>query len=318
MDQTLKNRTAVRLAPVRGKTNMKDNLFGWITVGLPLLLFVAFSGTAIVIAFITQFCSMEYYDLSSMQWNDFANFTRIFSDGRFGKSLLITLWLMADQVVSLLIALAVSVLLSRKVFGSKIFQILFFVPYICSTVAVSIMFMNIFDVENGIVNSVLVQIFSEGARVSWRSDPAAYTWQLFLADVWRAPGYGIVMYKAAIGAVDPALYEAAKMDGAGGFTQFRKITLPSIAPTTFYLIFAGLIAGIMSFDIAKMFAGNSWTGEAGVDDAGLTSVLYSYIRATTYHDMPGASVISFVLFFISLLLTLVLFKVRQIRSGEAD
>ena len=149
-----------------------------------------------------------------------------------------------------------------------------------------------------------------------KSNPVAYTFQIFIVNVWKAPGYGIVMYKAAMMNVDPGLYEAAELDGAGSFTQFRKITLPAIAPTTFYLLFAGLMAGLMTFDIPKIFVGNSWDGSAGVQDAGLSIVLYSYIRATTYHDIPGASVMSFTLFIICFILSLVVFKVRSKLEGE--
>ena len=293
------------------KARPRDNIFGLVTVLLPLLVFFTLNLSVLIITFITQFCDMDYYNLGTLAWNNFANFKFIFTDARFGKSILIMFWLMTSELVTFVLALVVSVLISQKKPGSKLFQVLFFVPYICSSVAVSLMWMRMFDYENGIINSVLVGLFGEKARVSWRNDPAAYTWQLYIVNLWKAPGYGIVMFKAALGAVDKTLYEAADIDGATKFKQFFSITLPSIAPTSFYLLFSGLIAGIMSFDVPKLFAGDSWTGEAGVKDMGLTPVLYSYIRATTYNDIPTASVISYTLFVITLVGTVALFKVRD-------
>ena len=295
---------------------MRDNIFGIVTVILPLILFFTLNLAVLIITFITQFCDMDYYNLGTMTWNNFANFKFVFTDGRFGKSILIMFWLMTSEGVTFVLALVISVLISQKKPGSKVFQVMFFVPYICSTVAVSLMWRQMFDDEDGIINSILVGIFGEGARVSWRNDPAAYTWQLYIVNLWKAPGYGIVMFKAALGAVDQSLYEAAEIDGATKVKQFFSITLPSIAPTSFYLLFSGLIAGIMSFDVPKLFAGDTWTGEAGINDMGLTPVLYSYIRATTYNDIPTASVISYTLFVITLVLSIVLFKVRDKLTKE--
>ncbi|MDE6398854.1 MAG: sugar ABC transporter permease [Clostridiales bacterium] len=299
------------------KAKTRDNIFGLVTAILPLVVFFTLNLSVLIITFVTQFCNMDYYNLSTLQWNNFANFKAVFTDARFGKSLLIMFWLMTSELVTFVLALVISVLISQKKPGSKLFQVLFFVPYICSSVAVSLMWMRMFDYENGIINSILVRLFGERARVSWRNDPAAFTWQLYIVNLWKAPGYGIVMFKAALGAVDKTLYEAADIDGATKFKQFFSITLPSIAPTSFYLLFSGLIAGIMAFDVPKLFAGESWTGEAGIKDMGLTPVLYSYIRATTYNDIPTASVISYTLFVITVLLTITLFKVRDKMTKEA-
>ena len=305
-----------RTLPRKHKYRKSDNIFGLVTTLIPLVAFLFFSGSVLVIGFISQFTTMEYYDVSSMQWNNFETFKRIFTDSRFGHSIGITLWLLCSEFVSLAISLGVSVLLSKNVKGSKTMQVLYFIPYICSSVAASLIWMRMFDYENGIINSTLTGLFGEGARVPWKSNAAAFTWQIFIVNVWKAPGYGIVMYKAAMMNVDPGLYEAAKLDGAGAFTQFCKITLPAIAPTTFYLLFAGLMAGLMTFDVPRIFVGNSWDGSAGVEDAGLSVVLYSYIRATTYHDIPGASVMSFTLFAVCFILSLILFKVRSKIEGE--
>ena len=179
------------------------------------------------------------------------------------------------------------------------------------------MWMWMFNDSFGIINDLLVRMFGEGARVQWFNDPSVYTWMIFIVTVWQAPGYGIVMYKAALGSVDPALYEAAQMDGANVWTQFYKITLPSIAPTTFYLLMAGVIAGLLSFDIPKLFSPLDWTGEAGPDNMGLTTVLYVYIRGMTYHDMPAASVMSWVMFVITFIASFIMFKMRNRKEREA-
>lgn len=118
--------------PPRKKTKWtKESIVGLIILLIPLVGYLIFSGFPVVISFIIQFADMDRFDLDSLKWNNFANFSAVFTDGRFWHSIGITLWLLATQFVSLFIALVMAALLSRDVKGSKIFQIIYFVPYIC-------------------------------------------------------------------------------------------------------------------------------------------------------------------------------------------
>ena len=118
---------------------------------IPLVGFVVFSGFPLIISLIALFCDVDLYQLGNFTWNSFEGFKVVFSDGYsvptyglnmapyFYKAIGITIWVASTQLVTLLIALAISVLLATAPKGRKIFQILYFVPYICSTVAVSLM-----------------------------------------------------------------------------------------------------------------------------------------------------------------------------------
>ena len=108
-----------------------------------------------------------------------------------------------------------------------------------------------------------------------------------------------------------SLIEAAKIDGAGEWKQFRYITLPGIAPTTFFLLMAGIGAGLTIFDPAKLLAPVAWDGLAGLDDMGLTVSYYIYIRTNTYLDMTKASVMSWALFAVAFSLQLLIYKIRN-------
>lgn len=293
--------------PPKKKKIRMESVYGYIFTLLPLFGYVFFSGFTLVFSFVVMFCSMDNFDMSSLAWNNFENFKLVFTDSRFWHSLKITLWVASAQLVSLSIALIISILLNKKVRGSKIFQILFFVPYICSSVAVSVMWKWMFNTEYGIINSLF------GLSVDWMQDPSVFTWTIFIAIIWQAPGYGIVMYKSALEAVSPSLYEAADLDGANAWHKVFYITLPTIAPTTFYLLMTGVIAGFLSFDIPKMMAGVTWTGTAGVGDMGLTTTLYIYIRGIMWRDMAQASVMSWFMFVIVFSLSFMMFKIRNRR-----
>lgn len=289
----------------------QEAMMAYIFVSIPLIGYLIFSIFPVIISFCMQFTSMTGFDLSTMEWNHFENFKRVFRDPDFYLSIGVTLFLSISQLLSLGVALLMSVMLSNKPFGHKLFQVVYFIPYICSSVAVSLMWMWMFDADTGIINTILEAIGGEGARVEWFQSAAAYPWMIIVATVWHAPGYGIVMYKAALNQVNPSLYEAGDVDGVGVWKKFTHITLPAIAPTTFFLLMNGIIAGLQTFDMAKMFAGDSWLGTSGPENVGLTTVLYIYNTFHDYGELPRASVMSWVLFIIIFGISMINFKLKK-------
>ena len=121
----------------------KTYLFCWIGASIPLLGFLIFSGFPLVISFLAMFSDMARNNIDTMQWNNFANFARLFTDGTVWVALRNTVILACSHFVSLFIAIVVAAFLSQDVKGSRLFQTLFFIPYICSTVAVAVMWNNI-------------------------------------------------------------------------------------------------------------------------------------------------------------------------------
>lgn len=285
----------------------KEGIYGTVFAVLPLVGFVLFSLIPIGITFVTMFTSMNGYRFDTMQWNNFANFAEAFTDARFGKSLAISLYVTLAHMIGLIVALATAAVLSQKLKGAKFFTALFFIPYICSSVAVAIMWRQMFNGSSGIINEIL-KFFGSENGIDWMNNIKAYTPMLIIVIAWQAPGYGIVMYTAALTGVNPTLYEAAKIDGAGRWKQFTAITMPAISPTTFFLLMMGFIAGLQTFDIVRIFTGESWTGAAGPNDMGLTTVLYIYYQGIQFRNMPVASVMSFVLFLIIFAITLINYK----------
>ena len=285
----------------------KEGIYGTVFAVLPLVGFVLFSLIPIAITFVTMFTSMNGYRFETMRWNNFANFAEAFTDARFGKSLAISLYVTLAHMIGLIVALATAAVLSQKLKGAKFFTALFFIPYICSSVAVAIMWRQMFNGSSGIINEIL-KFFGSENGIDWMNNIKAYTPMLIIVIAWQAPGYGIVMYTAALTGVNPTLYEAAKIDGAGRWKQFTAITMPAISPTTFFLLMMGFIAGLQTFDIVRIFTGESWTGAAGPNDMGLTTVLYIYYQGIQFRNMPVASVMSFVLFLIIFAITLINYK----------
>jgi len=210
-----------------------------------------------------------------------------------------------------LLSLLLSALLAQKLPAHKFFKALYFVPYICSSVAISVMWRWVFDQNIGILNDIIIRLTGAEAGPAWFTNAGNFTSMLLTVMVWQAPGYGIVMFSAAFTNINPALYEAAELDGANTFRKFLSVTLPAISPTVFYLLMAGLIAGLQTFDVPQIFAGDSWTGEAGPNDAALSTVLYIYYKGVLFSEMPVASVMSMALFVVIFVIMLINYKLSD-------
>lgn len=305
--QTEQPSSSVALPPEQKKRKFRKSwIMCWIGVAIPLVGFLVFNGYPIIVSLQAMFSSMKFGKLETMKWNNFANFKMMIGDAKLLASIKVTLILACAQFVSLGIALLMAAFLSQNVKGTRVFQTLYFVPYICSTVAISIMWGNIFDL-NGVLNALL------GTHIKWLNNienPSTLTWAIFISIVWQAPGYGIVMYCSAFKAISPSLYEAADLDGANAWHKFRHITLPGIASITFFLILAGITAGLTTFDAAKVLAPMSWDNFAGPEDAGLTIMYYIYNTGVKNAEMGYASILSWMLFVVMMIPSVFLVKKR--------
>lgn len=294
---------------------------------LPMLGFLLFSTAPLVISLVALFCDVTIdWQGIGFAWNGFDGFKMIFTHDFgmgtqfardfsvvFWKSLGITLWLGSTQFVTLLIALGLSVLLAVKLKGSKLFQVLFFVPHICSSVSVAFMWSWMFlGQPEGILNTIF------GTAIRWLYDPKTIPWTIIVATIWQAPAYGIVMFKAALANVDQSQYEAASLDGANSFQKFWYVTIPGIMPTIFYLLIAGIGAGLLMYDMAALIVPDAWGSTiGGTDHMALTLMRLVYYfnehRGTDPVALSAASAISWILFLLVAPVSIWLYSLREKR-----
>jgi len=293
------------------KRKIKWKPFSWVClviVFIPIVAYFIFNGFPVALSFISMFTDMDNNDLTTMEWNGFQNFASVFTDTRFWKSWGVTLILATSQFVTLFIALIIAVLLEQKIKGAKVFQVIYFIPYICSSVAVAIMWMWVFNKDFGIVNAVL------GKKINWLND-TKQPWRLvvcvYVTIVWQAPAYGIVMFKAALKNVNPALYEAASLDGAGAMYKFWHVTLPSIKSVLLFLLLSSVTQGLAVFDSVLVLAPLRWTQVAGPADVGLTVNYYIYLMGVDGGEMEYAAVMSWFLFLVTMIITFPIIKARN-------
>lgn len=189
----------------------------------------------------------------------------------------------------------------------------FFAPYITSTVAMSILFMAIFSTNYGLINQLLHALHLIDAPIHWLESPRTIQPSIEMIIFWRYVGFNTVIYLAALQAIPSDLYEAARIEGAGPFQQFRYITLPSLKPVAYFAVTLTVIGGLQIFDEAFILT----NGQGGADQAGLTAALYLYREAFDFDDLGGASAMSWILFGIVTLVTLINHWLFRDRGAQA-
>ncbi|HEY8528825.1 MAG TPA: sugar ABC transporter permease [Paenibacillaceae bacterium] len=231
----------------------------------------------------------DYTMLQSPDWAGIENYRRLGSDPRFVKALQVTLtYVFLGVPLQLLTAFSLALFLNRGMKGLNLFRAIYYIPSILGpSVAVAILWRQVFGYE-GIVNGFLA-LFGLEPR-SWVGDPSTALYTLILLLVWQF-GSPMIIFLAGLRQIPAELYEAASIDGAGVFSRFFRITLPSITPIILFNLIMQVINAFQAFTPAYIVGG----GQGGAMDSTLFYTLYLYIKAFTEFRMGYASALAWVL-----------------------
>ena len=238
--------------------------------------------------------------LAAMQFVGLENFAFSLQDEWFWKSLKNTAWLaVASGVPQHLVAIPLAVFIHNSFKRLRNGLVgAYFLPYITSTVAIAIMFSSLFSKDFGLVNQALGALFG-GEPIDWLGEPEHIKPAIALIVFWRYVGFNVVLYLAALQTIPKDLYEAATMDGADRLQQFFFITLPSLKPMIFFGVTLSVIGGLQIFEEPFILTG----GRGGSDQSGMTTAIYLYRMAFDFNDFGAASAMSWLLFFVVVVLT---------------
>jgi multiple sugar transport system permease protein len=265
-----------------------------------LLLFAVFSLFPLLFSLWLAFQSWEPTSgLDAMQFVGLDNFVFALTDGWFWKSLYNTLWLaIASGLPQHLVALPLAVFLHRG-FGRwrGLVSGAYFLPYITSTVAIAMLFGSLFSTDYGLVNQALHALFGT-ENINWMRSPEAIKPAVAIVVFWRYLGFNLVLYLAALQTIPNDLYQAAKLDGAGPWQQFLRITLPGLKPMILFAVTLSVIGGLQLFEEPFILT----NGKGGADQSAMTVGIYLYRLAFDFSDFGGASALAWIMFgFIALL-----------------
>ena len=175
------------------------------------------------------------------------NYISLFKDTRFYEALWNTLiFTLGKLAPTILIGLGLAVLLQKPFPGSGIVKFILFSPWITPTVAISIVWTWIFQPKDGLANLVLS--FLGLPALKWISSSQTAMLSVIIVTVWKSMGYAMIFYLSALEKVPEELYEASALDEAGKWKQFLSVTLPSISPTTFFLMIITMVNSLQAYD----------------------------------------------------------------------
>jgi multiple sugar transport system permease protein len=280
-----------------------------------------------------SFIGLENYRRLVLEGFVTVDYTDQLAVGEVLKSLIVTLYYVLGTVpTALLLAFGLAFLLFRGIRGRALFRTVYFLPHVTSSVAIGLVFAWIFNAQIGVANAVMrwfglpaqtwledplpvakriLQWAGVGGLEAWPdvfAGPSTALLVIILFSIWSTLGYNIVIYLAGLAAIPNELYEAARIDGAGGGQLLRHITWPLLTPSTYFLLITSTISAFQAFSPIYTLTRNTGMGrgEAGGPlDTTLTITVYIFRNFYERANSVGyAAAVSFLLFFIILGLTL--------------
>jgi len=280
----------------------QENLYGYLFI-LPWI--IGFLGLILGPMLFSLYGSFTNYNVTStMDFVGFQNYEEMFlHDSLFWTSLYNTLYFVIFSVpLTTIAAIFISVLVNQNLPGMKFFRTVFYLPAILSGVGVYLLWMQLLDPSTGLINSFLSLFGISGPN--WLFDAGWAKPSLILMKLWSAGG-AMLLYLSAMQGISKTLYEAAVMEGASRVQMFFKVTLPMISPIIFFDVITSTIGSFQIFQEAYIMSSDS----AGSPENSLLFFnLHMWIKAFNVFDMGYAMAMSWILFIIVLILTLINFR----------
>jgi len=298
------------------KTRWKLSPYLYLLPALALL--IAFRLVPIVMSFVISF--FEWTLKGTGRFIGLENYTALFSDAEFWQSIGNTVWLVLFVVpLSLILSLLFAVFLNQIKFLRGMFRTVYFLPYVTSMVAISIVWKIIYNEQTGLANAFLrligispqkwlaeprgiFEMLFSGMGIhlpGWLGGPSQALFAIIIMTIWKSLGYNTIIYLAGLQNIAKDYYEAAEIDGASKIRQFFRITLPLVSPSTYYVLMMTTITTFQAFSQVYLM-----TNKGG--PLGTTNLIVYYIfqKGFDAQEMGYASAAALILFIIILSLTL--------------
>lgn len=235
-----------------------------------------------------------------------ANYQTMLQDKEMWDTLLNTFgYVIIIVPFSLLFALIIAVLLNTNVKGLSVFRVIYFLPAITMSVAVSMVWKWIFNGDYGILNSIMTALGFSARQ--WLNEKSTAMFCICVVAIWSNVGYYMIILLAGIQGISKGYYEAAEIDGANGLQKFFKITLPLLTPTIFYVVIMLIISTFQTFDGIYLMIGT----KANATKWTQSVVMYFYRMAFDYSKKGYASAVAVLLFVIIMALTVFQMKIQK-------
>lgn len=283
----------------RFNARFKENFFGYLFVLIPVLGFFLFTAWALGYSVFMSFTDFNAIK-GTFKYVGFQNYIEIFKEKNFRDATLNTVLMLLSIPVGVFLGLLLAIYLKRLAKGRTLLTILYYLPAVTSSLAIMIVFRDLFkNGEYGLINSLL------GIDLNWISnDPWLIKIAIIFKNIWGGIGGTMILYFAGVNNIPESYYEVARVQGASGWQQFIDITLPMTNNTSFYLIVTGIIGGLQSYADSRVMGG----GLPG----GRTIVYYIWNYGINQANYGLASAASVLLLIVILIITVILFSKSNI------
>ena len=290
----------------RGSLRLRNTLTGWSFIAPNFIGFAVLTLVPVVTLFYYAFTDWNVFGGATFTGLD--NFRRMIHDDAFWTSFWNTVYYAALHIpLTLVLSLALALLLNRRLRGVAFFRTAAFFPYITSIVAIAVVWNTLFSPQFGPINQFLRLIGIDNPP-GWT---ASATWSMpavIIVGTWREVGYYMLLFLAGLQTIPRELYEAARMDGANAWNQFRNVTLPSLRPTTFFVTIILTIGSFKVFDLILVMT------QGGPGTSTLVLSQFIYKKGFQENQFGYASAVALVLFGICIAVTIVQFVVNKRRD----
>ncbi|MEV5603841.1 sugar ABC transporter permease [Streptomyces sp. NPDC052299] len=286
----------------------RQNLAGWLYSTPFLALFLTFMAFPIVATLLMSFTDFGLRNVThplDANFVGFDNYTALFDDPKFMRALFNTCYFVVLGVpLTIGSGLVAAVLLNSGIDRLRtFFRVGFYVPVVTAIVAVAVIWRFVLDPSEGLIAGLGAQLgFS---TPDFLASKALAMPSLIVMAVWRNMGTAMVLFLAGLQAIPAEVREAAKLDGAGVFQEFRRITVPLLRPTMLY------VAVMTTIGFLNVFEEPFVMTDGGPGDSTLTVSLHMYKEGFSFFHMGSASAMAYVLFTIVLAVTLLQFRLLK-------
>lgn len=288
----------------------KQSRAGWIFLAPATLMIAVMSFWPMISAFIT---SLKTGSSANMQWASpiFYNYTRMFADKLFLRSVGNTFLYLAIQVpIMLVLAILLAQLLNNKDLKLKgFFRTCVFLPCATALVSYSLIFKSLFATE-GLINTILVNLGILSSNYNFLGNAASAKAVIIIALIWRWTGYNMVFYLAGLQNIEYSVYEAAKIDGANGWKTFWGITVPLLKPTIIMTFIMSINGTLQLFDESI----NLTNGGPAFSTITMSHYIYNNTFGTGVANFGYATAMAFFVFIMVGILALINMKVGDTRD----
>ncbi|MCX6048183.1 MAG: sugar ABC transporter permease [Chloroflexi bacterium] len=254
---------------------------------------------------VTLFLSFSEWNLvAPPRWIGLQNYQVSFQTDVFWQTWRNTIYYVVVSVAGgIVFSLALALALNEKLRGVTLYRGIYFLPVVTSAVAVSMVWRWLYNPEFGLFNAVLTTIGLP--TLPWLNSLKWAMPSVIIMSIWQTVGYNMVIFLAGLQGIADQFYEAAEMDGATAWQKFRHITLPLLSPTTFFILITATIGAFQAFNQIYIMT------NGGPANATRVILLHIYILAFRLFKIGEASAVSWVLFLILFILTLINFFVAR-------